>query len=248
MADYLVSEGGSTAQFLTTIVAVSVLLPEISDTCEEWEIILVWQANICIPWLLVQISKKLSMRKMVFFHACFMSLSQGLHVMLQILTLKALYVRWKPWPKIFIASVLKNFVIINSILTIIFVFWKLHSRNCSCWTKWQEGAGSKIVSYQVFKLHVITKWDLTFFYHKHFKQHAAIHADCQIQHPAAPDFADSSRIWLTSVTSQFCWVWVKWCRRVMAAFPSLAVCESRNSVGQQGGRICVGCFSGGGRE
>lgn len=41
MADCLVSEGGSTAQFLTTIVAVSVLLPELSDTREEWKRILV---------------------------------------------------------------------------------------------------------------------------------------------------------------------------------------------------------------
>lgn len=36
MADYLVSEGGSTAQFLTTIVDVWMLLPEISDSCEEY--------------------------------------------------------------------------------------------------------------------------------------------------------------------------------------------------------------------
>lgn len=67
MADYLVSEGGSTAQVLTTIVAVSMLMPEIADIREEWKMILVWQANIGIPWLLVQISKKLSTRKMVFF-------------------------------------------------------------------------------------------------------------------------------------------------------------------------------------
>lgn len=110
MAGYLVSEGGSTAQCLTTIVAVSVLLPEISDTREEWKITLVWQANIGIPGLLVQIqiSKKLSMRKMVLFHACFMSLSQGLLWYCKSCNLEALYVGWKPWPKIFIASVLQN--------------------------------------------------------------------------------------------------------------------------------------------
>lgn len=35
---------------------------------------------------------------------------------------------------------------------------------------------------------------------------------------------------------------------MVATFPSLAVCKSRNSVGQQEGMIWVGCFSGGGRE
>lgn len=35
-ADYLVSEGGSTAQFLTTVVDIRILLPEIPDTCEEY--------------------------------------------------------------------------------------------------------------------------------------------------------------------------------------------------------------------
>lgn len=36
MADYLVSEGGSTAQFLATILEVRILFPEILDTCEEY--------------------------------------------------------------------------------------------------------------------------------------------------------------------------------------------------------------------
>lgn len=106
MADYLVSEGGSTAQFLTTIVAVSVLLPEISETWRMRN----YTGLTGQHWYSVTPSTNYSeIKHEEDIFSCMFHVPQSrTFVILQILSLKALYVRWKPQPKIFIASVLQN--------------------------------------------------------------------------------------------------------------------------------------------
>lgn len=65
------------------------------------KITLAWQANVGIAWLLIQIevSKKLSMRKVVLFHAAYNTpWAQGFGD-LEVLSLEVLYVGWKLRPK-----------------------------------------------------------------------------------------------------------------------------------------------------